>query len=92
MSWKVALREQLTYIKNNTCYLDVTNIENPATSYTLTTKEPVAAIDGYYRIQNGYGITENNGKSEDGHYVQVTDAAWAAPNQTAAATKTEPGL
>ncbi len=81
----------LTYIKNNTCYLDVTNIENPATSYTLTTKEPVAAIDGYYRIQNGYGITENNGKSEDGHYVQVTDAAWAAPNQTAAATKTEPG-
>lgn len=84
----------LTYIKNNTCYLDVSNVENPATSYTLTTKEakePVKAIEGYYRIQNGYGITENNGKSEDGHYVQVTDAAWAAPNQTAAATKTEPG-
>ena len=56
----------LTYIKNNTCYLDVSNVENPATSYTLTTKEPVKAIDGYYRIQNGYGITENNGKSEDG--------------------------
>lgn len=81
----------LTYIKNNTCYLDVSKVENPATSYTLTTKEPVKAIEGYYRIQNGYGITENNGKSEDGHYVQVTDAAWAAPNQTAAATKTEPG-
>lgn len=86
----------LTYIKNNTCYLDVSNVENPAASYTLTTeeaKEPVKvkAIEGYYRIQNGYGITENNGKSEDGHYVQVTDAAWAAPNQTAAATKTEPG-
>lgn len=81
----------LTYIKNNTCYLDVSNVENPAASYTLSTKEPVAAIEGYYRIQNGYGITENNGKSEDGHYVQVTDAAWAAPNQTAAATKTEPG-
>jgi hypothetical protein len=64
----------LTYIKNNTCYLDVSNVENPATSYTLTTKEPVAAIDGYYRIQNGYGITENSGKNEDGHYVQVTDA------------------
>lgn len=81
----------LTYIKNNTCYLDVSKVENPATSYTLTTKEPVKAIEGYYRIQNGYGITENNGKKEDGHYVQVTDAAWAAPNQTAAATKTEPG-
>lgn len=81
----------LTYIKNNTCYLDVSNVENPATSYTLTTKEPVAAIDGYYRIQNGYGITENSGKNEDGHYVQVTDAVWAAPNQTAAETKTEPG-
>lgn len=81
----------LTYIKNNTCYLDVSNVENPAASYTLTTKEPVKAIEGYYRIQNGYGITENNGKTEDGHYVQVTDAAWAAPNQTAAATKTEPG-
>jgi len=81
----------LTYIKNNTCYLDVSNVENPATSYTLSTKEPVAAIDGYYRIQNGYGITENNGKKEDGHYVQVTDAAWAAPNQTADETKTEPG-
>lgn len=81
----------LTYIKNNTCYLDVSNVENPATSYKLSTKEPVAAIDGYYRIQNGYGITENSGKTEDGHYVQVTDAAWAAPNQTAAATKTEPG-
>ena len=81
----------LTYIKNNTCYLDVSNVENPATSYTLTTKEPVKAIEGYYRIQNGYGITENNGKSEDGHYVQVTDAAWAAPNQTADETKTEPG-
>lgn len=81
----------LTYIKNNTCYLDVSNVENPATSYTLTTKEPVKAIEGYYRIQNGYGITENNGKNEDGHYVQVTDAAWAAPNQTAAETKTEPG-
>ena len=81
----------LTYIKNNTCYLDVSNVENPATSYTLSTKEPVKAIDGYYRIQNGYGITENSGKSEDGHYVQVTDAAWAAPNQTAAETKTEPG-
>lgn len=81
----------LTYIKNNTCYLDVSNVENPATSYTLTTKEPVKAIDGYYRIQNGYGITENNGKSEDGHYVQVMDAAWAAPNQTADETKTEPG-
>lgn len=81
----------LTYIKNNTCYLDVSNVENPATSYTLTTKEPVKAIEGYYRIQNGYGITENNGKSEDGHYVQVTDAAWAAPNQTAEQTKTEPG-
>lgn len=81
----------LTYIKNNTCYLDVSNIENPATSYTLTTKEPVKALEGYYRIQNGYGITENNGKSEDGHYVQVTDAAWAAPNQTADETKTEPG-
>lgn len=81
----------LTYIKNNTCYLDVSNVENPAASYTLTTKEPVKAIEGYYRIQNGYGITENNGKSQDGHYVQVTDAAWAAPNQTAAATKAEPG-
>lgn len=81
----------LTYIKNNTCYLDVSNVENPATSYKLSTKEPLAAIDGYYRIQNGYGITENNGQSKDGHYVQVTDAAWAAPNQTAAATKTEPG-
>ena len=81
----------LTYIKNNTCYLDVSNVENPATSYKLSTKEPVAAIDGYYRIQNGYGITENNGKTEDGHYVQVTDAAWAAPNQTADQTKTEPG-
>ena len=81
----------LTYIKNNTCYLDVSNVENPATSYTLTTKEPVKAIDGYYRIQNGYGITENSGRNEDGHYVQVTDAAWAAPNQTAAETKTEPG-
>ena len=86
----------LTYIKNNTCYLDVSNVENPANSYTLTTeeaKEPVKVkeIEGYYRIQNGYGITENSGKSEDGHYVQVTDAAWAAPNQTAAATKTEPG-
>lgn len=81
----------LTYIKNNTCYLDVSNVENPAASYTLTTKEPVKAIEGYYRIQNGYGITENNGKSEDGHYVQVTDAAWAAPNQTADETKTEPG-
>ena len=81
----------LTYIKNNTCYLDVSNVENAAASYTLTTKEPVKAIDGYYRIQNGYGITENNGKSEDGHYVQVTDAAWAAPNQTADETKTEPG-
>lgn len=81
----------LTYIKNNTCYLDVTNIENPAASYTLTTKEPVKPIEGYYRIQNGYGVTENNGKSEDGHYVQVTDAAWAAPNQTADETKTEPG-
>ena len=83
----------LTYIKNNTCYLDVSSIEeeNRATSYTLTTKEPVKAIDGYYRIQNGYGITENNNKSEDGHYVQVTDAAWAAPNQTADETKTEPG-
>lgn len=86
----------LTYIKNNTCYLDVSNVENPTASYTLTTedaKEPVKvkAIEGYYRIQNGYGITENNGKSEDGHYVQVTDAAWAAPNQTAAETKTEPG-
>lgn len=81
----------LTYIKNNTCYLDVSNVETPATSYTLTTKEPVKAIEGYYRIQNGYGITENNGKTEDGHYVQVTDAAWAAPNQTAEETKTEPG-
>lgn len=81
----------LTYIKNNTCYLDVSNVENPAASYTLTTKEPVKAIEGYYRIQNGYGITENNGKKEDGHYVQVTDAAWAAPNQTADETKTEPG-
>ena len=81
----------LTYIKNNTCYLDVSNIENAATSYKLSTKEPVAAIEGYYRIQNGYGITENNGKSEDGHYVQVTDAAWGAPNQTAEETKTEPG-
>ena len=81
----------LIYIKNNTCYLDVSNVESPAASYTLTTKEPVAAIEGYYRIQNGYGITENNGKSEDGHYVQVTDAAWAAPNQTADETKTEPG-
>lgn len=81
----------LTYIKNNTCYLDVSNVENPATSYTLSTKEPVKAIDGYYRIQNGYGITENSGKNEDGHYVQVTDAAWAAPNQTAAQAKTEPG-
>lgn len=81
----------LTYIKNNTCYLDVSNVENPATSYTLSTKEPAKAIDGYYRIQNGYGITENNGKNEDGHYVQVTDAAWAAPNQTAEQTKTEPG-
>ena len=81
----------LTYIKNNTCYLDVSNVENPAASYTFTTKEPVAAIDGYYRIQNGYGITENSGKNEDGHYVQVTDAAWAAPNQTAAQAKTEPG-
>ena len=81
----------LTYIKNNACYLDVSNVENAATSYTLSTKEPVAAIDGYYRIQNGYGITENNGKTEDGHYVQVTDAAWAAPNQTADQTKTEPG-
>ena len=81
----------LTYIKNNTCYLDVSNVENPATSYKLSTKEPLAAIDGYYRIQNGYGITENNGQSKDGHYVQVTDAAWAAPNQTADETKTEPG-
>ena len=81
----------LTYIKNNTCYLDVSNVENPVASYKLSTKEPVAAIEGYYRIQNGYGITENNGKSEDGHYVQVTDAAWAAPNQTADETKTEPG-
>lgn len=81
----------LTYIKNNTCYLNVSNVENPATSYTLATKEPVKAIEGYYRIQNGYGITENNSKSEDGHYVQVTDAAWAAPNQTADETKTEPG-
>lgn len=81
----------LTYIKNNTCYLDVSNVTSPATSYTLTTKEPVKAIDGYYRIQNGYGITENKGKNEDGHYVQVTDAAWAAPNQTADQTKTEPG-
>lgn len=81
----------LTYIKNNTCYLDVSNVENPVASYTLSTKEPVKAIDGYYRIQNGYGITENSGKNEDGHYVQVTDAAWAAPNQTAAETKTEPG-
>lgn len=81
----------LTYIKNNTCYLDVSNVENPAASYTLSTKEPVKAIEGYYRIQNGYGITENNGKSGDGHYVQVTDAAWAAPNQTADETKTEPG-
>lgn len=81
----------LTYIKNNTCYLDVSNVETPATSYKLSTKEPVAAIEGYYRIQNGYGITENNGKTEDGHYVQVTDAAWAAPNQTADETKTEPG-
>ena len=71
----------LTYIKNNTCYLDVSNVENPATSYTLTTKEPVKAIEGYYRIQNGYGITENNGKSEDGHYVQVTDAAWQLPTR-----------
>ena len=81
----------LTYIKNNTCYLDVSNVENPVSSYKLTTKEPVKAIDGYYRIQNGYGITENSGKNEDGHYVQVTDAAWAAPNQTADQTKTEPG-
>lgn len=81
----------LTYIKNNTCYLDVSNVENPVASYTLSTKEPVKAIDGYYRIQNGYGITENSDKNEDGHYVQVTDAAWAAPNQTAAETKTEPG-
>lgn len=81
----------LTYIKNNTCYLDVSNVENPAASYTLSTKEPVKAIEGYYRIQNGYGITENNGKSEDGHYVQVTDAAWAAPNQKADEAKTEPG-
>lgn len=81
----------LTYIKNNTCYLDVSNVENPVTSYRLTTKEPAKAIDGYYRIQNGYGITENSGKNEDGHYVQVTDAAWAAPNQTAEQTKTEPG-
>lgn len=81
----------LTYIKNNTCYLDVSNLENPVASYTLSTKEPVKAINGYFRIQNGYGITENSGKNEDGHYVQVTDAAWAAPNQTAAETKTEPG-
>lgn len=81
----------LTYIKNNTCYLDVSSVASPAASYTLSTKEPVKAIDGYYRIQNGYGITENNGKNEDGHYVQVTDAAWAAPNQTAAETMTEPG-
>lgn len=81
----------LTYIKNNTCYLDVSNVENPVASYTLNTKEPAKAIDGYYRIQNGYGITENSGKNEDGHYVQVTDAAWAAPNQTADQTKTEPG-
>lgn len=81
----------LTYIKNNTCYLDVSKVENPATSYTLSTKEPVEAINGYFRIQNGYGITENSGKNEDGHYVQVTDAAWAAPNQTAEQTKTEPG-
>lgn len=81
----------LTYIKNNTCYLDVSNVENPVASYTLTTKEPVKAINGYFRIQNGYGITENSDKNEDGHYVQVTDAAWAAPNQTAAETKTEPG-
>ena len=81
----------LTYIKNNTCYLDVSNVENPVASYTLSTKEPAKAIDGYFRIQNGYGITENSGKNEDGHYVQVTDAAWAAPNQTAAETKTEPG-
>lgn len=81
----------LTYIKNNTCYLDVSNVETPAISYKLSTKEPVKAIEGYYRIQNGYGITENNGKSGDGHYVQVTDAAWAAPNQTAEETKTEPG-
>lgn len=81
----------LTYIKNNTCYLDVSNVENPVASYTLNTKEPAKAIDGYYRIQNGYGITENSGKNEDDHYVQVTDAAWAAPNQTADQTKTEPG-
>lgn len=81
----------LTYIKNNTCYLDVSGVASPAASYTISTKEPVEAIEGYYRIQNGYGITANSGKNNDDHYVQVTDAAWAAPNQTAGQVKTEPG-
>ena len=42
-------------------------------------------IDGYFRIQSGAGV------KDDANYVQVTDALWAAPNQTADQVKTEAG-
>lgn len=48
-------------------------------------------IKGHFRIQNGYGITANNGQNNDKGYVQVTDLLWAAPNQTADQVKTEAG-
>ena len=48
-------------------------------------------LKGYYRIQNGYGITANSGQTNDGGYVQVTDLLWAAPNQTADQVKTQAG-
>lgn len=51
-------------------------------------------IQGYFRVQNGYGWTGNNlgqTKNNGNGYVQVTDFIWAAPNQTAEQVKTEAG-
>lgn len=47
--------------------------------------ENTDTIDGYFRIQSGAGY------ANDENYVQVTDALWAAPNQTAEQVKTEAG-
>lgn len=48
-------------------------------------------IDGYFRIQNGYGVTANGGTADGGHYVQQSDLFYAAPNLTAEDAKSKPG-
>lgn len=72
----------LTYIANNTCYLETTS---PIEKFTLDATPKAAPVVGYFRVKNA------GANAQDKRTVYVTSESTANPNATTEEAKTLPG-